>query len=456
MKNSKSFGIRGTSQIAIFATFIFFATLISVPLANSAELSLTEKRYASAMVVQNVIQDLQAPQISNALKTLLLDRARPEDKAFVTSLVVQWKKNRIDKNIYAEFDQLVVRNSRGTEVLRMSEMNSRGSFVINGRPWTVPGKGSIEKSLRQHLVKPSAFNVAKPSSSFAAASLPTAAKIFAFVPRAEAARRKETKDVEPPFVNAAYLFVVQGIVKDSKPYVASATDTLALNQVQPYIFTGNPLIGFIKRFREEAFEVQCDGSTASGYAVIGETKVHFEVRADGRMVLTDQREGFKKIRATPKLTALPDKTMAVGTDMTYSACTRPDCTEIDPQTSRVTATSLLLSPSREAQKALAWRPSEGAQNRAKIIQDPSKKSDPFVLVDPGADLTVKALGVEDFQEAEKLRDEANAVENDRIRKMENSILSLRPLGTCCGDKTCRDNLASQKVILKPREGATSQ
>lgn len=257
--------------VSVFLTF-----MINVPHELFAAPSQIEARYAAAKFVHDLVKTLQSPMIPEEIKKTLLDGVRDEDKSYAKSLVVKWKPYT-DETVYADFDQLVIRDENGQEVLRVRPpIDPSGEFSINGRNWISPTSGSIEKSLRDFLGSEKSDLAHRGRSR---------AKIIAMLfwggsSSAQALKPEILRGQRDP-IAPLYLFTT---LTSSK--AASAAGALAEKSPGAYLAKDDTFYSnFIGIFSEPPKTVACTTAGAKGTASVNGVGAAFEARPDGSVAL---------------------------------------------------------------------------------------------------------------------------------------------------------------------------
>lgn len=328
--------IFGRVAPAIFSTAILLFSFLALNAAQAAT-SEVEARYGEAAVVREFVSILRAKTISNDLKTVLLDKTRPADKSFAQKIAVGWKGYN-DKNVHAEFDQLVVRGDDGKEVLRLKSLPSpANTYLINDRVWVVPAQGSIEKSLRQHLNQ-------TPSTSRAGDSRASSAAIFFGATYAVAANG--SVDAVIP----AFLFATARNTNET------AQNALLGNSARRFL--GRPENGFGSFWRDalaRPVDVRCEKNSAFGLIEIEGEKRPFQSKADGSLVIT-LRDKTKILITAPVIDG-----SVLSDTMTIASCLKDDCSKVDPVAKSASGSSSGPWSKRGAFKAANEAESERVQ-----------------------------------------------------------------------------------------------
>ncbi len=242
--------------------FIFHSANVA---AAPSQLSQTEIRYESAKAVREIASSLQSKTIPADIKAALLDFSRSEDKDYAQKQIVGWRPY-LDTEAFAEFDELVIRDADGFEILRMKPNSSWNqavpTFEINGRSWTVPPTGSVLKSLREHLAE-----------THASAQNPRLLRMLITEVFAGGKEGSQVAAPEAPaFVFAAKLMSVSEVVQHNSP--------------SRHLADENPILETLKSYTPLNWDVACQGGNASGTIKIAHDRMQFDSRSDGTLVLT--------------------------------------------------------------------------------------------------------------------------------------------------------------------------
>lgn len=463
-------------QILVIASLVSFTFLTTTPaLAAAAKeasaiVNYPEQRYANATSLRNLTTALKSKILSNELKKAILEAARPEDRSFAQSIVVKWKAYT-DKNIHTEFDELVVQDDSGKELLRLQPMPEQGILLLNGREWTAPEKGSIEKSLRNHLANSSAQNFPRTRDAGKFASF---TPIFA--PKAAWAAGETS-----PALAAAYVFTTtlsdshgKKIPSFTVPAPVEAAAVLGIEKTN-LRQNENAVRGFYRAVTLRPIEVVCRGSTAAGRAEVGGVKTKFETRADGKILFQLEDVAGTRLLVTPKIEDSSagakrglsdiaefhtggdkDKALAQKILGDFQSLRKFNDTaftvvaiEVDLASSRMPATSAVLN----VEKSIAGYYTEHLQplvtENITVEQCVRKDDVAGVAVTEtfgGKCDKVKLAAAREqtlYKWTKATSDPANA-QND----IRDAMLGLRTLGSCCASEPCRRSLESFDVQLK--------
>lgn len=478
--------------------------------------SPTTTRYMAAHMTRDLVAAMKSKVIPVELKNTILENARPEDRDFAKSIVVHWKAYS-DREVQAEFDQLVIKDEYGVDVLKIrpdvsaspQDVDALGNrFVINGRVWSKPKTGSIEKSIRQFLKDNVAINEGRNSPLFARFLSPAAA--FA----------ADTTN----FAKPVYLYVSLGGFL-SEPKNLPPTAMILKNNPKDAIYDSRK--GW-DSFLHRDVAVQCTGSVARTKAKVGSTIADVESRPDGSVVLTFNNDKQKaKLLVTSKKfdaktvqkaiekiksyndtseRAVAEKVLADFDDVgcqalsprqyiqarqtvekaaaektleqeekmnrerakaiveylqesyTESQTSNLLCDDVVVQTCLKSDCSALSAPAKSG-NIFAWIPHETPNSigRAKNWRpEDTKVAGAPITVDPQTDLPVlngEGISGNDMREAKRLVTRAVEDEKSERADIKNAILSLRPLGQCCGEAECREKLAGKDLNLVPSTGS---
>ncbi|CAN5577550.1 hypothetical protein BH10BDE1_BH10BDE1_33140 [soil metagenome] len=377
---------------AIFSVLFFFSFAIS-----TAHASPDPASYDQMVQAKTMIQILKLPVPPDSIRQTLLKEARPEDLAFVKSMLVHWKSNS-SQDLSAEFNHVILRNQSGAEIMHMVPIeNSPGKFEINGRVWSAPEKGSVAASLNKHLAKKL-----------------DAASIFDIVGRAYAAGEYS------PNVRPAIYY-----------YMATAKPTLGdMAALHLKMFEASKHFSLQDNFFQDLFgstpAVTCGAKEASGRLVIGLEAMTFRVREDGNVMLTS-------FNSKKTFVANNDDPAHWRSGVKYQECSDAACSStVGPQKNRITSFLKLKSPV-PVDVAYTFRPHDGNQNRYPVTFDcPDRNEcDRMIIKD------IENMSTVDRKAAERVVVAANEALAKSKAEQNEAIQAIRPLFACCQNEKCR-------------------
>lgn len=501
-------------RLAVVSIFTFtFSVLFA-----ASENPNVSARYANARIANQIASALHSRIIPIDVKSVLLDSPRSEDKEAAKSAVINWKRFS-DTNAFADFDELIVLDDDGTEILRMRSDEGSDSFTINGKEWTAPESGSIFKSLRTHL--------AKQADQTSEASLLMPRFLLATMTAAFAGDGNKDAALTPAYLFANAVAKRKRSVASIRTIEQPASTTEALNEKPPdkYLAHEDSLLGYLKALG--AVEVQCSAGVASGSVKLWHDRFTFESKSNGTVIFTlddgaktkllvtarrvDNRKwaanhqaaldlilktkpmsnaaaksifrdfflNAKEInlsdRAYRQTAALLREDMPrlvqngsyaeivkknadvlrqfynarsrsiVTEEMSVAKCAKPDCSTVESGNERETIQPWL---SRDDQQhivnALKWKPSDSPAGSAKIVRTETAGA-PIFTLEQGA----KKLSESDMRTAQRLIEDARRAAERSSNAVRSMMLSLRPLGACCLEKQCREELARRNINLTP-------
>jgi hypothetical protein len=399
---------------------MFSVLLASIAIASTAFGAPDPAAYDQMVQAKTMVEFMKMPAPPALLREALLKETRPEDLAFVKSMLVFWKKNS-GQNISAVFNHIILRDSTGKQILRMVPVeNSPGKFEINGRLWIAPEKGSISDSLRKHLAQKSATS-----------------SIFDIVSRAYAATGSS------PMLNDAVYY-----------YTAVAKMTPGdLAAMQLKMFDASKHFSIQDNFFQQVFEacggsrpaVNCGAEEATGRLVIGLEPMTFKVRKDGNVILTP-------FESKKPFLAKNDDNFHWRANVRYQECADANCqTTTGPEKNRISSFLKTKTP-EEVDLAYTFRPRDGDQNSYPIAFDcpDQKECDHMFIKDR------EKLSEQDRVAADRHVAAANkALENSKTAQDE-AIQAIRPLFACCESEKCKREVLGVGIRLNASPGKGMQ
>ena len=231
-------------------------------------------QFKNAAVTARIATELNQQNISEALKAALIENARPEDSVAIKSLLARYKRLN-DLKFDAVFSQLIAtRNGGETEFTVETDFDTPGRFVINGREWKIPPKGSVLNALNRVV-----YRETKSRS----------ANMELFFPKAFG-------DVatSPAIKLAAYVFVsAHGNPNrwedrhDASNYLSKKDvfDVLLRGSDFPQTTTGEKIKSFLDVMMMAPIKVQCTPEGAKGFALVAGSEVEFLAQDDLSVIL---------------------------------------------------------------------------------------------------------------------------------------------------------------------------
>ncbi len=349
---------------------------------------------------------------SQPFKDLLLDTARSDDKEFVRTMLIDWKKNS-KRNVKSELNALVVRDALGNELMRIVPVaGSPGTFEINGKLWKAPAKGSVAKESTK-VVPPACSRCETMVYLSNFLSTPDGAD-----PTKEAKRRLE-------------------IFSPAADLISNA---------------GQPSKSELWPFGRHAVEVRCTTDSASGMVNFFGRPHDFSVASDGSVRM--KPAGDTSGKSTFKVT-LENRLVR------YVACADTACEKTSGEKLE-SAVSLLRWPAKETPLdvavALNFRARDSAEGIYPIEFACREEVNCRALQIRG----LEKMSKRDQEWAVRYRDRANvALMEGRLAQKatykaeEVSALSLiwglMPLQACCQQKECVDSVLKAGINLVPSE-----
>lgn len=269
--------------------FFFVALFCTHSFASANQDYQTIQR---ALITNVLVAELNSSKLSNATRENVLASSSEADLVTAKSILVRWKKPA-GFNFHADFDNLVMTDRKGNEVLRVfPKLNTTGVFYINGREWTVPKEGSVFKSLG--VVLSGASDDSKHASR----------TIFEIMQAAIARAHAQNEGIKSELQKVSFFYATMqigpGYFLAQPPKIAIMENNPAYNM----IYTKG---GLTEKLWKSATggpkDVQCTASGAKGRVLVGKEPLEFQTTADGRVIFRmfdDQRTSFQaKAGITP-------------------------------------------------------------------------------------------------------------------------------------------------------------
>lgn len=399
----------------LIATPILFLSGVSSAVFGAAD----PNSYWKAAQAKTIVDALKQPNPPSRMKEFLLNKAREEDRAFVKSMLVFWKKNS-EHIVQTEFDQILIHDRQGREVLRMAPVeNETGKFEINGAIWQIPTAGSISRSLQTVLAKNSEsknsrLDLIAPRAFAAGEVTPAAAAAYTYA-----------------FASDAGMLLAPDHLK-----VYSPKANLLRTESEQY---GKILDAILR----QPIVVRCSAASVSGRVRISNEPVDFTVTKDGsvHLVHVEMKHPFK---VTSETTRPRGGKVVLGQDLVFSPCTDTTCSETGPAKHSLRSFLPIQKPD-EVGVALTFR-----------AQDSEKSAITYACEDPSDCEVVEINGYGEMNERDKrysvqYRDEANRALAKLRHENAEVIRGIRPLYECCQQSVCRDEVLGLGVKLVPAQ-----
>lgn len=290
--------------LGVFGLTILLALQANPSFANEASSNnatgLTPfAQIQSAAVTARIATELNQANLSNELRTVLLEHARQEDTVALKSLLAKHKRNKEFK-FEAVFGSLLARNREGAVVFSAEvDFANTNRFAINGREWLAPESGSILNSLNHAL-----FREKKK----------TASKVDLLFPEADAleAGNSATRSAGQM---ASYIFVSAQQQRNRREQGANPADYLSKKDVYSTLLRGAdfPQAGLIEKAQSlfgaltmAPIKVQCTSDGAKGFAIVAGSDVEFLAKNDLSIILKSkgQTQAMKFAAQTQSLQGL--------------------------------------------------------------------------------------------------------------------------------------------------------